>query len=73
MFQPISQIFSEAFIEDPLFVCTFAQSAMSLVNSKQKIKSVKEEKNASVLFWCKVLQVSTAMTCLFSFTLTSEL
>ncbi|XP_065070456.1 uncharacterized protein LOC135695319 isoform X3 [Rhopilema esculentum] len=52
-------IFSEAFIEDPLFVCTFAQSAMSLVNSKQKIKSVKEEKNASVLFWCKVLQILT--------------
>ena len=51
------QLFSETFMEDPLFVCTFGQSQMSAINPIEKKRTVNAEKESTIQSWCKLLQV----------------
>jgi len=54
------QLFSEVFVEDPIFVCEVAQSLVNQASNSMKggRKSVKEKQNILTETWSKLLEVS---------------
>jgi hypothetical protein len=55
------KIFSEVFVEDPLFVCEVGQSQLSALESKSAgRRSVKERQQALIKTWCDLLEVGSA-------------
>lgn len=59
-----SQLFSEVFVEDPIFVCEVAQSLVNQAFNSKKggRKSVKEKQKVLTETWSKLLEVSSAMS-----------
>jgi len=54
------QLFSEVFVEDPIFVCEVAQSLVNQASNSMKggRKSVKEKQKILTETWSKLLEVS---------------
>ncbi|XP_028417505.1 uncharacterized protein LOC114541907 [Dendronephthya gigantea] len=58
--QTQKDLFSEVFVEDPLFVCEVGQSQLSALESKSAgRRSVKERQQSLISTWCDLLEVLT--------------
>lgn len=55
------QLFSEVFVEDPIFVCEVAQSLVNQASNSMKggRKSVKEKQKILTETWSKLLEVGS--------------